>query len=213
MRRYSWPRNYPGEEILEERLGKGLRAALGALGALTLCVAGPALAQSAGASAASAQVGFEKHPQLSGQEELAQAELILTRVDQAANTVRRQLDTARQARDVVKSLCLSDKLSQIDVAGRSGRERQAALQAAAQRSDVELANHEFAILTVLRQRTEQLVAEANQCIGEEVAFVGQTVVTTTIEGNLPDIDETNGFPPVFPPMVTAPPVPASAPGQ
>jgi hypothetical protein len=39
---------------------------------------------------------------------------------------------------VVKSLCLSDKLSQIDVATRSARDRQTALQAAAQRNDAEL---------------------------------------------------------------------------
>jgi hypothetical protein len=158
-------------------------------------------------------VGFEKHPQLSVQDELAQADSILSRNDQAAGTVRRQLDTARQARDVVKSLCLSDKLSQIDVAGRSGKERQTALQAAGQRGDVELANHEFAILSVLKQRTEQLVAEANQCIGEEVAFVGQTIVNTIIEGNLPSIEDTNGFPPVLPPIVTAPPVAVSGTGQ
>jgi hypothetical protein len=91
---------------------------------------------------------------------------------------------------VVKSLCLNDKLSQIDVAGRTAKDRQGALQAAAQRSDVELANHEFTIMTVLRQRAEQLVAEANQCLGEEVAFVGQTQVTMEINMNLPMDDNT-----------------------
>jgi len=172
-------------------------------------VPGAALAQPAGAATgtgSNAQLEFERHPQLSTQEELAQAELILSRLDQAAGTVRRQLDTARQGRDVVKSLCLSDKLSQIDVAGRSARERQAALQSAAQRNDGELSNHEFAILTVLRQRTEQLGAEANQCIGEEVAFVGQTLVVMTTEPNLPSAEDTTGFPPVLPLIVTAPPV-------
>jgi hypothetical protein len=159
--------------------------------------------------AANAQVGFERRPQLSPQEEVAQADAILTRLDQSAATVRRMLDNARQGRDVVKALCLSDKLSQIDVAGRTARDRQASLQAAAQRNDVELANHEFTILTVLRQRAETLIAEANQCIGEEVAFIGQTIVTTNIEGNFPSIEETTGYPPVLPPVVTAPPVPVS----
>jgi hypothetical protein len=187
-------------------------AALGALSAFALGVPDSAMAQGGGASGgstANAQVGFEKHPQLSPQDELTQAETILSRIDQAASTVRRQLDTARQGRDVVKSLCLSDKLSQVDVAGRSARERQAALLSAAQRNDSELANHEFAILTVLRQRTEQLGAEANQCIGEEVAFVGQTVVQMTTEPNLPGADETTAFPPLLPPIVIAPPLLAS----
>jgi len=185
-------------------------AALGVLSALfALGVTDSAMAQAGGApggSTVNAQVGFEKQPKLSPQEELAQAESIISRIEQGASIVRRELDTARQGRDVVKYLCLSDKLSQIDVAGRSAKERQAALLSAAQRNDGELSNHEFAILTVLRQRTEQLGAEANQCIGEEVAFVGQTVVEMTTEPNLPGAEETTAFPPQLPPVVIAPPV-------
>jgi hypothetical protein len=128
---------------------------------------------------------------------------------QAAATVRRQLDTAREARDVVKSLCLSDKLSQIDVAARSAKDRQGALQAAAQRNDAELSNHEFTMLTVLRQRTEQLTAEANQCIGEDLAFVGQTQVLTEIPSNLPG-DDTTQYPATDPPFVYFPPITVSA---
>ncbi len=184
-----------------------------ATAALVLGAAGSATAQQpAGGGAppaptgggSEAQVGFERRPQLSPQEELNQANSILSRMDQAAATVRRQLEAARAARDVVKTLCLNDKLSQIDVAIRSARDRQAALQAAAQRNDAELANHEFTILTVLRQRTEQLTAEANQCIGEEVAFVGATQVTTQIEPGLPNVDNTE-YPPTDPTLVTGPP--------
>lgn len=168
--------------------------------------AGSATAQPAGGGTGvtDPQVGFERRPQLSPQDELAQGEASISRMDQAAGTVRRQLEQARQARDVVKTLCLNDKLSQIDVANRSARDRQAALQSAVQRSDVELANHEFTILTVLKQRAEQLSAEANQCIGEEIAFVGQTQVTTQIDPNLPG-DDTTDFPPAEPIVVAPPP--------
>jgi uncharacterized membrane protein YdfJ with MMPL/SSD domain len=150
------------------------------------------------------QVGFEQRPKLSPQDELAQGEQVVLRIDAASATVRRQLDGARTARDVVKSLCLSDKLSQVDVAGRSARDRLTALQSAAQRSDTELANHEFTILVVLRQRAEQLVGEANQCIGEEVAFVGTTQVTTEIDPNLVS-EETTTIPPLASPFTTQPP--------
>jgi hypothetical protein len=160
-----------------------------AIVASSFCFAGSATAQQA-AGGANGQVGFERRPQLSPQEELAQSDVILRRVDSAAGTVRRQLESARAARDVVKTLCLNDKLSQIDVANRSGRDRQSALQAAAQRNDAELANHEFTILTVLRQRVEELTAEANQCIGEEMTWLGQTEVVTTIDPNLPGVDTT-----------------------
>jgi hypothetical protein len=196
------------------RIGASLRWA--AVTAFVLAAAGPATAQQAGggsAPAPDAQVGFERRQQLSPQDELAQADQAIGRMDQASNAVRHQLEAARQARDVVKTLCLNDKLSQIDVAARSGRDRQAALQAAVQRNDVELSNHEFAILTVLRQRAEQLSAEANQCIGEEVAFVGQTEVTTQVNPNLPT-EETASYPPLeIPPVVVLPPAQASSTGQ
>ena len=167
-----------------------------AVGALVLGATGSATAQSgaAGGSAggsADAQVGFQKKQQLSPQDELAQADSVLTRMDQASGTVRRQLERARTARDVVKSLCLNDKLSQIDVASRSAKDRQSALQAAVQRNDAELSNHEFTIMTVLKQRAEQLAAEANQCLGEEVAFVGETQVHTDINPDLPNTETTD----------------------
>lgn len=165
-----------------------------AVAALLLGAAGSATAQGGGAAgSADAQVGFQRKQQLSPQDELVQADVILTRMDQASATVRRQLARAREARDVVKSLCLNDKLSQIDVATRSAKDRQTALQAAVSRNDTELSNHEFTIMTVLKQRAEQLTAEANQCLGEEVAFVGQTQITTEINPDLP-VEETATYP-------------------
>jgi hypothetical protein len=175
-----------------------------AIAVFVLGAAGSATAQPAAPAGTDAQVGFERRPQLSPQEELTQADVVLARVDAAAATVQRQLESARQARDVVKTLCLNDKLSQVDVANRSARDRQSALQSAVQRNDAELANHEFAIMTVLRQRVEQLTAEANQCIGEEMAFIGQTSIVTTVDPNLPGDDNT-AYPPTDPTPVTEPP--------
>src|SRR6185312_16244404 len=71
---------------------------------------------------------------LTPQEEVAQAEALITRMDASRTGVRRQLETARAQRDVVKTLCLNDKLNQLDVALRSAQERREALAAAAQRS-------------------------------------------------------------------------------
>jgi len=181
-----------------------------AVTAFVLAAAGPATAQSAGGTAgggADAQVGFEHKQQLSPADELSQAEQIISHMDQSSNTVRRQLEQARAARDVVKTLCLNDKLSQIDVATRSARDRQAALQAAVQRNDAELADHQFTVLTEHRRRAEQLAAEANQCIGEEVAFVGQTQVTVQVDPNIPDTDTTTVDPNQNPmPVYTPPPI-------
>ena len=193
-----------------KRLGSGLRWV--AVASVVLAASDSAIAQSSGPAAgtapqASPQIGFERRPQLSPQDEVAQADAVIGRMSQAATTVRRQLDTAREARDVVKSLCLSDKLSQIDVATRSAKDRQTSLQAAAQRNDSELSNHEFTMLTVLRQRAEQLIAEANQCIGEDLAFVGQTQVAVDYPP-LPGEDTTD-YPPLDPPFYVVPPIDVS----
>jgi len=132
--------------------------------------------------------GLARQVTLSPAEQLAQSEAFLTRMESARMAVRKQLETARAERDVVKTLCLNDKLNQIDVALRSARERKQGLELAVNRNDVDLANHEFTILTVLRQRSEQLTAEANQCIGKEAGFIGDSAVTATIDPNLPDED-------------------------
>ncbi|MBX3227220.1 MAG: hypothetical protein KIT84_35210 [Labilithrix sp.] len=124
----------------------------------------------------------------------------LQRMEGAANGVRKMLGEARKQRDVVKTLCLNDKTSQIDVAVRSGRERFSQLEAAVKRNDVELSNHNFTIITVLRQRSEQLVAEANQCIGEEAAFIGDTKTTVQIDPQIPP-DEAPYPPPLTDPTV------------
>jgi hypothetical protein len=178
---------------------------LGATGSATAQVGAAGAAGGAAGGSADAQVGFQRKQQLTPQEELAQADAALTRMDQASGTVRRQLERARTARDVVKSLCLNDKLSQIDVASRSAKDRQSALQAAVTRNDTELSNHEFTIMTVLKQRAEQLAAEANQCLGEEVAFVGATQVQTEVDPNLPQV-ETTGYPGGDTPLIGGPPV-------
>ncbi len=156
-----------------------------------------------GQTDASGTVGFQRKTTLTPQEQLAESGKHLSRMEQAGGGVRKMLEEARKQRDVVKTLCLNDKLSQVDVAIRSGRDRRTQLEAAARRNDAELTNHEFTILTVLRQRVEQLVAEANQCIGEEAAFVGEGRTKVTIDPSIPP-DETP-YPTLGPEIVVTPP--------
>lgn len=141
-----------------------------------LASAGVAEAQDGGAGQAEASAGVARQVTLSPQEQASQAESIVTRMEATRGAVRRQLEGARAERDVVKVLCLNDKLNQIDVTIRSARERKGALEAAAQRNDVDLATHEFTILSILRQRADQLTTEANQCIGSDPLVVDDVAV-------------------------------------
>lgn len=123
---------------------------------------------------------------LSPQDMLKKSDGYLQAMELGASTVRRQLEKAREARDVVKSLCLNDKLTQINVALRSANERHGILKLAVERNDVERARHEFTVLEVLRDRLRTLVTEANQCIGEEAGFVGESRVTVEVDPGIPD---------------------------
>ncbi len=70
------------------------------------------------------------------------------------------------------------------------------------RNDADRAKHEFTIVQVLKDRSSALVSEANQCIGEETGFIGESTVTVSIDPNIPDTDTTT-----FPndPLVSQPP--------
>jgi len=181
------------------RLGSRLKWL--AVVAIAAAVSVPAGAQTDGAEA---QVGFQRKAQLTPAQQVTEANSQITRMEQGASAIRRQLEEARAQRDVVKVLCLNDKLSQADVAIRSAKDRQASLQLAASRNDAELSNHEFTILTVLRQRGDQLTAEANQCIGEEGTVLGETVNKVSIDPTLPPDDDTQYFP-TDPGIVSLPP--------
>lgn len=144
--------------------------------------------------------------QLSLREQSIQADGFLARMEGATANIRRELEAARASRDVVKSLCLSDKLNQMDVAIRSARDRRSALEQASVRQDTELASHEFTILDVLRQRVEQLTREASQCIGVDAYYIGESRVMVTVDPGIPEPD-TSVLPDGY--LVSAPPICAS----
>jgi hypothetical protein len=156
------------------------------------------------------QVGFQARVTLTPEQQIAEAESIVSYATNASQTVGRRLQAARLQHDIVKVLCLNDKLSQVDVAGKSAADRKTAHAAAVGRHDSELSTHEFTILTVLKQRIGQLMTEANQCIGEEAAYTGATTTFTTVDPNLPPTDETS-FPPIEPVNVPTPPIEVNPP--
>src|SRR5262245_32312473 len=135
---------------------------------------------------AAATVQTEREVDLSPEQQLLRAKDFMTKMEQGSATVRTMLEQAQAARDVVKAMCLKDKLMQIEVAKRSGRDRVLTLQSAVDAKDKDRSRHEFMIMHVLRERVEQLVKEANQCIGEELGFIGESQVTLQVNPDIPD---------------------------
>jgi len=111
---------------------------------------------------------------------------IVSRLEAAGRNIRIQLQAARAHRDVVKTLCLNDKLNQIDVAIRSARERKQTLDVAIERKDHDQAGHALTMLTVLRQRGDRITAEAQACQGGDPITRTTGGVEPFIEPNLPE---------------------------
>ena len=158
-----------------------------------------------------ANLTLQQNVNLTPDQRLSQANAIVTASSHAHDQVQRKLQQARQQRDVVKVLCLNDKLNQIDVTTRSLQERFKTLQSATAaynqaqaNGDPELARHEFTIISVMNQRIQQLLYESNQCIGAEASFLGATAVFTSVDPNMPGGDVT-GFGPIGGVDIPAPP--------
>jgi hypothetical protein len=144
---------------------------------------------------------------LSPEQMLGRAKQFVAGIEQASGSISRQLQAARKDRDVVRVLCLSDKLNQVDVALGSAQDRMGSLRGAAERSDVDRTRHEYTVLEVLNDRVRVLVNESNQCVGEETGFIGEAEVSVSVDPNLPTAEtsfDANSNAPPPPPNISSP---------
>jgi len=138
--------------------------------------------------------------QLSGPDQLREAGSVIDGMNNQRRRVSDLLDRARQERDIIKVNCLNDKLTQIDVTLRSAREHQDLLQTAVSINNDGQRNHEFTLITIQRQRTEQFEAEARQCIGEDTGtFDRDTRLTLLVDPNIAEQDTTTLTPDMLTP--------------
>ncbi|MFI5298011.1 MAG: hypothetical protein ACHREM_07930 [Polyangiales bacterium] len=126
-------------------------------------------------------------------EQRTQAAAHVARIEQASRRVRKMSDEAvrRGQQDMMKAMCLSDKVNQLQALSSSAAARQKQHESAVSVGDGDLANHHFAALGTLRRRAEQLDTEANQCVGEVGIFTGDTKLTSTVDPNIVDPDPGN----------------------
>ena len=152
---------------------------------------GVAAAQERAGNQPDAEISSERRANLSGPDQLREATRIIESIGSLRRRVSDMLDRARQERDIIKVNCLNDKLTQIDVTLRSAREHQELLSTAVGINNDGQRNHEFALLTIFRQRADNLEAEARQCIGEEAAnFGNQFESRLIVNPNIPEFDTT-----------------------
>jgi len=182
-------------------------SAIACLILVTLTGVGVAVAQDVGGGAPTAappkNVSGGEDVSLTPPQMLESARGSVPEMDKLRATVAAQLAEARKKRDVVKALCLDDKVKQMKLATDTAKDRVVDLTSAVSQSDNDRAKHEFTVIQVLRERVQTLLSEAQQCIGEETGFVGNTDVTVDIDPAVPDADP-SGFP--DDPLVSEPPV-------
>jgi hypothetical protein len=140
---------------------------------------------------------------LTPNEMLERVRAYVPEMDKLRATVSEQLAEARKKKDVVKALCLDDKVKQMKLATDTAKDRVVDLTSAVSQNDPDRSKHEFTVIQVLRERVQTLVTEAQQCIGEETGFIGESDVTVDIDPAIPDTDPSD-----FPddPLVSDPPV-------
>jgi len=125
------------------------------------------------------------------------------------DTVKRITDLKNQAqrqKDIIRLNCVNDKLVQAKVNITIGEQAMSSLQESISRADEGGRTHEFTRLTIVNQKVQVLGAEAENCIGEDLSFVGATRVDVEVDPNLPTVDVTQ---PAAPQIDTARPPPAS----
>ena len=99
-------------------------------------------------------------------------------------------EQAKREKDIIRLNCVTDKVVQARVNISIAEQSIAALQEAVTRADEGERTHEFTRLTIVNQKVQVLGAEAENCIGEDLSFVGATRVDVEVDPNIPQYDPT-----------------------
>jgi Neural proliferation differentiation control-1 protein (NPDC1) len=174
---------------------------------ITTLLAGAALAQSGGAGAAAADVpaapnqadiAVKQRSTLGPQEMVQQGNDYFKSMNETVKRISSLQDQSKRQKDIIRLNCVTDKLVQAKVNMTIAEQAMAALQENIARADEGGRTHEFIRLTIVNQKVSVLGAEAENCIGEDLSFVGATRVDVEVDPNLPQIDVTS------PPLPTLP---------
>ena len=148
-------------------------------------------------------IDLRKGVTLSPQEMLAQARDYYKKMAEAQRRVLQLQGKAKKDKDMVKLNCVNDKLTQLKGHMTVTDQSMTSLSADIAKGDDAARQHEFTRITILFQKVVTLGTEAEQCIGEDVSFVGATQVDVEVDPSIPAGDPTEPALPV--PDVQRPP--------
>jgi hypothetical protein len=149
------------------------------------------------AAPSDANIGARQRPTLSPQEMLTQAQDYRTRMENTSKQVQLLVEGARKEKDVIRLNCVADKQAQLKanltVVDRALQDLRDAI---GRRDDGESA-HQYSKIAIVNSKVQVLSAEAQACVGQDLAFIGATQVEVDDSG-VPPGDFTNPRNPEFP---------------
>jgi hypothetical protein len=132
---------------------------------------------------------------LTPQEMLGQGKDYFKGMNETVGHIQTLQETARRQKDIIKLNCVTDKLVQAKVNINIAEQSMTSLQENISRSDEGGGTHEFTRLTIVNQKVLILGTEAENCIGEDLSFVGATRVDVEVDPGIPTSDPTLPPPP------------------
>ena len=133
---------------------------------------------------AEAELSVGKRSTLSPQEMVVQAREYRGRANEVLIRIQGLQDQAKKDKDIIRLNCLTDKLVQAKVNLNIADQAIINLEDAIRRRDDGASLHEFTRVTIVHQKAQVLENEAQQCVGEDLTFVGATRVDVEIDPNV-----------------------------
>jgi hypothetical protein len=137
-----------------------------------------------------ADVSVKQRPTLTPEEMVNQSKEYAKGMNEVLKRIQTLQDQAKRDKDIIRLNCVTDKVVQVRVNISIAEQSMASLQEANIRNDEGERTHEFTRLTIVNQKVQVLGAEAENCIGEDLSFVGATRVEVEIDPNIPQYDPT-----------------------
>jgi hypothetical protein len=150
----------------------------------------PIAPPSAGGPAGAVDISVKQRPTLTPEEMVNQAKDYGRNLNEVLKRVQTLQEQAKREKDIIRLNCVTDKVVQVRVNISIAEQSMAALQEAVTRADEGERTHEFTRLTIVNQKVQVLGAEAENCIGEDLSFVGATRIDVEVDPNIPQYDPT-----------------------
>jgi hypothetical protein len=144
---------------------------------------------------------------LSPQDMIAQSREYRAKAAEVLQRIEGQQDQAKKEKDIIRLNCLTDKLVQAKVNINIADTAIVSLEDAVRRRDEGASLYEYTRVTIVHQKAQVLENEAQQCVGEDLSFVGATRVDVEVDPNVRTDDPTapggSGTPVDRPPVASS----------